>query len=597
MRKALVLALIILILSGCSIHLDGDSEQHQDNPATVQASTQQASNIAISNSDNNLHLFDKDFEAIISQWLELTDDESLTAEHISNVKKLGLYSNNNQFLDFVQSHDILMINDELIDLGESGAAYYISLKGFEHFTNLEFLEIEGIFILGGMDSLSSLANLEHLSIDGFTLEALKNPQMYTDVSLRFIKPAALPAANLAALESLSLFNTDVDDLKALSQHSSVKHLNINVDSDDELQELSNIQTLEKLELGVRNVSSSSLSLVTAPEAVYLKLSGEDVYDFMSFQGMENIKSIDAANAKTTNIGYISTFSGLEAVEIDRVISVDNPCDANEVFGGLLNLKRLYIGEFSINNFTDILRIDNLQNLDEFEVYSHDIANESLEPLRNCHNLRVLGILTSDITPIAGLVNLEYLDIKEIEVDIEVTDISPVGNMRKLKTLRLPSNNLLDLSVIKNLVELEELSFSSDTITDLSIIEDMSNLRSLTLYAGQLSDISALSDKLEIRELTLHGYVDTEKSVSDITPLKDLHKLETLSLPNHSISDVSILFDKTEIRELDLSGNEITDISPLADMRNLSSLRISRNPIEDYSLLYELSSLYFDGTLR
>jgi Leucine-rich repeat (LRR) protein len=84
---------------------------------------------------------------------------------------------------------------------------------------------------------------------------------------------------------------------------------------------------------------------------------------------------------------------------------------------------------------------------------------------------------SDISPLAGLVNLEELYIS----NNQISDIRPLAGLKKLKVLQLHHNKITDISPLSGLTNLSELDISYNQIKDLRPLTGLSNVGSyLTL---------------------------------------------------------------------------------------------------------------------
>ena len=189
---------------------------------------------------------------------------------------------------------------------------------------------------------------------------------------------------------------------------------------------------------------------------------------------------------------------------------------------------------------------------------------------------------SDLTPIAGLMQLESLDIGGI--GNHVSDLSPIANLTNIKHLGLGGNPISDLSPIANFTQLETIGFDDNVpLTDISVLADMEQLRVVTMWGPRFRDMSPLVNLPNIEIMDLCG-----NEISEIPSLKNAPKLKELYVFGNNVSDVSILQDLTNLERLNLRENNITDISPLAGLTNLKWLDLTHNPIRDWTPLYELS---------
>ena len=189
---------------------------------------------------------------------------------------------------------------------------------------------------------------------------------------------------------------------------------------------------------------------------------------------------------------------------------------------------------------------------------------------------------SDLTPIAGLTQLESLSIGGI--GNHVSDLSPIANLTNIKHLGLGGNPISDLSPIANFTQLETIGFDDNVpLTDISVLADMEQLRVVTMWGPRFRDMSPLVNLPNIEIINLCG-----NEISEIPSLKNAPKLKELYVFGNNVSDVSVLQDLTNLERLNLRENNITDISPLTGLTNLKWLDLTHNPIRDWTPLYELS---------
>jgi len=107
---------------------------------------------------------------------------------------------------------------------------------------------------------------------------------------------------------------------------------------------------------------------------------------------------------------------------------------------------------------------------------------------------------ADISPLAGLANLEDLDLAWNEI----SDISPLAGLGNLEYLDLDENEISDISPLAGLANLEDLDLSWNEISDISPLAGLANLTWLRLDENQIAEIAALSQMRNLRMLCLHG---------------------------------------------------------------------------------------------
>ncbi len=221
------------------------------------------------------------------------------------------------------------------------------------------------------------------------------------------------------------------------------------------------------------------------------------------------------------------------------------------------------------NISDLTGLEYAHSLRVLDLGSEYISGQ---PLSNSNTI-------SDLSPLAGLTQLNSLDLERNEI----SDISPLSGLTGLSVLYLSTNSISDVSPLSGLTRLKTLDISANSISDISILSELIQLNIFFLSYNSISDISVLSELTQLQLLYLGA-----NTVSDISPLANLTQLSELSLGVNSISDVSPLSGLTQLQRLHLLHNSISDISPLANLRELIVLYLSSNNITDVSPLVDLN---------
>ena len=206
---------------------------------------------------------------------------------------------------------------------------------------------------------------------------------------------------------------------------------------------------------------------------------------------------------------------------------------------------------------------------------------------------------TDISPLAGLTKLKELRLR----GNKIRDVSPLRSLTKLKELRI-KQNLLNASSIKDRIPAlqargvaVEFDPTPVTIPDANLraviaaklgkasgatitVADMITLTSLDGKRAGISDLTGLEFATSLAQLELYG-----NGISDISALADLTNLTLLYLSLASVSDISALADLTNLTNLGLEGsNNLSDISPIAGLTNLKDLNLGGNNLTDISPL-------------
>ena len=273
--------------------------------------------------------------------------------------------------------------------------------------------------------------------------------------------------------------------------------------------------------------------------------------------LEGLLELDASNKKISNI------TGLEyAVNLQELNLTWNDISDISPLAGLTNLKTLYLnpdqGYFKFH--IDLSPLAGLTNLETLWIPNYIISDLSpLSSLTKLTNLRLSSEdgyskghgLINDLTPIAGLVNLEKLDLR----GNQISDITPLGQMRNLKELWLRCNQITDISVLANMANLEVLIISVNTIDDISPLSGLTSLWDIEAYDNQISDLTPLSGLTNLDNLNLNGNL-----IKDIEALSNLTKLTFLCLSRNQITDISVLKNLPLLKYLGILDNDKLDLS-------------------------------------
>ena len=205
---------------------------------------------------------------------------------------------------------------------------------------------------------------------------------------------------------------------------------------------------------------------------------------------------------------------------------------------------------------DMVRLENLG------AARSDIMHlTGLEHATNLRSLSMWGNPLAELTPIAGLRRLTYLDAAACSIsDItalsdlvnltglnvrfnRIVDISPVANLTNLVTLRLEGNRIADVAPLANLTQLTELYLSDNHIQDLRPLANLVELETLDIRGNLVNDYTpldglALTDFLydefcELPPLPIHDRIKDRDYPSIFTAWAGPHWVSILNRPDLS----------------------------------------------------------------
>ena len=251
---------------------------------------------------------------------------------------------------------------------------------------------------------------------------------------------------------------------------------------------------------------------------------------------------------------------------------------------MLALRTLYAGGYGIEDLTGI---EHAQNLDFWlDLGNNNISDLSpLAELKKLERISLAGNNISDLSPLAELKNLKFLYL----YDNNISDLSSLAELKKLEILLLRGNNISDISAIVGLTQLETLDLNKNNISVIPPLAELKKLETLGLTRNNISDISGLAGLTQFFAFDLR-----DNNISDLSPLTELKNLKQLNLQDNNISDLSPLADSElkNLEDLFLIRNNISDISGLAGLTQLKGLHLHDNNISDISAIVELTQLEY-----
>jgi len=135
---------------------------------------------------------------------------------------------------------------------------------------------------------------------------------------------------------------------------------------------------------------------------------------------------------------------------------------------------------------------------------------------------------------------------------EITDLSPLANLKDLRKLYIDNTQLSDLSPLADLPNLTQIWIERSPLNDLSPLVGLPNLIELHIVgSNDLRDISPVNEMTNLKHL---GLVGTQ--VKDISPVRALTNLEVLNVRNSPVRDITWLHGLTNLNEIHLGGTRV-----------------------------------------
>ena len=229
--------------------------------------------------------------------------------------------------------------------------------------------------------------------------------------------------------------------------------------------------------------------------------------------------------------------------------------------------------FDINQnyiLKDISSLGNLTALTKLVLYSNDISDISiLSRLTNLKELDLKYTPISDISPLVGLTNLETLELDGVGTNTTFENIEPLKYLTKLKWLTLPGRGISDIVPLEKLTEIELLDVNWNNITDISAIGNMKKLVRLYIRNNLINNITPL------KYLENLDFLDAaENKIKDLAALSNLPNIHLIGLNYNLIEDISPLVENSYLKSgvyIYLTGNPLNENS----VNNLIQILLNR----------------------
>ncbi len=199
-------------------------------------------------------------------------------------------------------------------------------------------EVSDISPLAGLSNLQELDMRENPIADYSPLGNLPNLIKLSVDEVDFAN--VLPYINGSSMVGLGASNCNISDLSFLADNASLEYLMVDsnpIDNDD-LVNISHIDTLEKIWIGETNVNDVSV-LQSLPNLQYISFYGSKVGAVKGIDKLQSITSLELANSNIYDISFVRELTNLEYIGL----SFDNTTDFS-VLLELENLRDISIGD-------------------------------------------------------------------------------------------------------------------------------------------------------------------------------------------------------------------------------------------------------------
>ncbi len=253
-----------------------------------------------------------------------------------------------------------------------------------------------------------------------------------------------------------------DDVIRIGRLAHLRYLKISIDeSEIDLSPLEGLVELESLDMDIRDGCSPDLSFMaslTQLDSLDITVgSGADLKPLGSLVGLRQL-SISTWSGDAIDLSFLKSLSHIEEVTITKCCAVSDL----SMFQNLSSIRELYVAYVENG---DLRPLSNLKNLESLAIIGEDIRNpEGLSDLTRLKTLSLYdnspeamygetGRAPFDVQPIAGLTELEWLDLAFLSIE----DVSPLENLKSLRHVGLIKTNVKDILPLSGLENLGEIS--------------------------------------------------------------------------------------------------------------------------------------------
>ncbi len=425
-------------------------------------------------------------------------------------------------------------------------------------TRLSDIAVSGCRVSDGIiDSIKDLPSLQSVGVSG-------KPGL-TDAALESLK-------NVRALTKLYIGGARLTD-SGLRHLSDFQHLeNFGIAGCDQITDagllhLGDVKTLRVVDLAATKVGDATMErLGTLPGLSELSISYTQVTD-RGLESLQTCKELRFIWAMYTSVTLDAVERFHTAVPACRIEFGTEDARMAYDINGMTDSKSLLTGAEQFTILTDAMRRANpgfdgtmtptfergmLVGLDFKTDHVTDIS--PLHELKHLRSLRMAGNYSSTLSDLSALEGLP-LSILDISNCPQVTDLTPLKGMA-IRELRVDGCHIADFAPLAGM-PLNILMAWTWSGSDLSPLEGMP-LTQLNIGGnGKFMDLTPLAGA------PLEFLCCNSSGVSDLTPLKGL-PLKTLMCENTGVSDLGPLRN-TPLREFIAGRCPISDFSVLREL--------------------------------
>ncbi len=358
------------------------------------------------------------------------------------------------------------------------------------------------------------------------------------------------------------------------------------------------------------VQECGRSGVSDNNSVKVTIAGEEYYTSETSLEIEDyeLTSADIVNiSNLTNLSYISLINcGLDNADIGKIKAFHSDygqsvyeinLSGNEEITGFDNLKNTEALKYLNVSNTGITSFDGFDSNFSSKVFGSDTVkliadncaftsfdglefqgrsdNNYLFSFKNCSmDNKLAAQLGKKLEVISGFETIYLND------NLDLTDLSFLGNCSKLKTIYASQTGVTSFSGLEKCIYLTNIYASNCKITTLKGLENTTILKQVDFSGNQLKNIGLL--KYSAKTITFVNLSDNQLDASAADVLKLMNNLSSLYIRNNkNIADDSFLEGKENMKYINISGCSLTGFECIKSFTNLIYLNISGNQLKSF----------------
>ena len=231
--------------------------------------------------------------------------------------------------------------------------------------------------------------------------------------------------------------------------------------------------------------------------------------------------------------------------------------------------------------------NDLWSITEFTVPAEAKSYEDLQYMAFLKTLTIEAGISSELSVLSHLKNLEELNISEVDVSQE--DLQLIAGLPQLSILRLTDCGITSIAPLEKATGITVLDLNNNIIRNLDPISAMTQLQELNLQHNAVNSLTGLVSNTKLTRLDV-----SYNSITSLTPITSLTNLTWLDAGTNSISELGQFDRLNGLTYLSLKSNQLTNVDIVSACVNLTDLNISSNSIKNIESLSALSKMmYFD----